>query len=94
MEGKSVHLLHLPPTRLIAMKYSGCFLPSAGTSGQAFIATVSDMKQMIQQLVSIRTTNADQVGLCCLGFCTWGHTRLKMSGKCKKGESRSRITAI
>ncbi|RMC09268.1 hypothetical protein DUI87_14276 [Hirundo rustica rustica] len=42
------------------MRYSGCFSQSAGTSGQAFIATVSDMKQMTQQLVPKRTTNADQ----------------------------------
>lgn len=39
VEGKGVHLLCLPSTRLIAMKYSGCFLQSAGTSGQAFIVT-------------------------------------------------------
>lgn len=66
MEGKDVHLLCLLCTRLIAMKYSGCFLQSAGTSGQAFITTASDMKQMIQQLGPIRTTNAGQVGHCCL----------------------------
>ncbi|KAI1235573.1 hypothetical protein IHE44_0002453 [Lamprotornis superbus] len=40
---------------------NGASLQSAGTSGQAFIATISDMKQMIQQLVPIRTTNTGQV---------------------------------
>lgn len=71
-EGKGVHLLCLPSTRLIAMKYSGCSLQSAGTSGQAFIAAASDMRQMIQQLAPLRTANADQVGHHCLWILEMG----------------------
>lgn len=68
MEGRGVHLLCLAATRLIVMKYSGCLSQSVSTSSQAFTASVSDMKQMIQQLVSIRRANADQVRHCCLWF--------------------------
>lgn len=90
MEGKGVYLLCLPSTRLIAMKYSGCFSQSAGTSGPAFIATASDMKQMIQQLVPIRTSNADQVGHHCLGILEMGSH--KTLNEWEMQERREQIT--